>query len=244
MMTSARPYVSVIVPAYNAATFLGEAIQSIQQQGYESLEILVIDDGSTDNTAAIARSFGDSIRYLYQENSGPACARNTGLKMATGEIIAFLDADDLWPENKLELQLDYFLKNPSLEVVVGRVQYLLIEENKRIFQEISQPTLGVNLGAGLYKKSVFDKLGYFDSSMQQSEDVDLFMRIRENGVSMAAIDEVTLYYRIHGNNMTSDRDRQNTLFIKALKQSLDRRRKQEGTAKSLPNILPENNLTS
>jgi glycosyltransferase involved in cell wall biosynthesis len=242
-MNSDRPYISVIVPAYNAAAFLGEAIQSIQQQGYEFLEIIVIDDGSTDDTAAIARSFGDRIRYLYQENSGPACARNTGLKMAKGEIIAFLDADDLWPENKLEIQLDYFLKNPALEVVVGRVQYLLIEEDRRVFQEFSQPALGVNLGAGLYQKSLFDKLGYFDSSMQQSEDVDWLMRIRENRVPMAAIDAVTLYYRIHGNNMTRDRDRQNTLFIKALKQSLDRRRKVEGTAKSLPNVFNEKSLT-
>lgn len=231
-----RPYISVIIPTYNAASFLGEAIQSIQQQHYANLEIIIIDDGSTDNTTEVVGSFGDRVRYLYQENSGPSQARNTGLKVAQGEIIAFLDADDLWSEKKLEVQLNCFSENPALEVVVGRVQYLLIQGNQRIFKEFSQPSLGVNLGAGLYKRSVFDKLGYFDASMQQSEDVDLFMRIRENQIAMAAIEAVTLYYRIHDNNMTSDRAQQNTLFIKALKQSLDRRRKREGSARSLPKV--------
>lgn len=239
-MNSHTPLISVIVPAYNAAVFLTEAIQSIQQQCYDPLEIIVIDDGSTDETSEIAKNFNNILRYVYQENQGPAVARNTGLKLAEGEIIAFLDADDLWPENKLNSQLAYFNQEPSLEIVIGRVQCLLREDTTTgevKFKEFAQPTIAVNLGAGLFKKSVFDKLGYFDLSLRQSEDVDLFMRIREAGVSMATIETVTLYYRIHGDNITRDRTEQKTLFLKALKKSLDRRRQMEGIAATLPNLV-------
>lgn len=239
-MKSDLPLISVIIPVYNAEVFLEEALLSIQKQAYEPLEIIVVDDGSTDKTAEIATSFSDNVRYVDQENSGPALARNKGLRMAQGEIIAFLDADDLWPNNKIEIQLAYFIKNPLLEIVVGRVQYLLLSEiiyNKKTFKEFAQPSVGVNLGAGLYRKSVFEKLGYFDPALRLSEDVDLFMRIRENGISMAMIEAVTLYYRIHENNISRERERQHALFIKALKQSLNRRRQSEGTASSLPSLF-------
>lgn len=239
-MNSYRPLISVIIPAYNAATFLAEAIASIQQQAYETLEIIVIDDGSTDGTAEIAKKFNDSIRYVYQENGGPAVARNTGLKLANGEIIAFLDADDLWPENNLEVQLAYFERDPSLEVVMGRYQYLLLEsttDGERKFKEFGEPLVAVSSCTGLFKKSVFNRLGYFDVSLRQGEDVDLFMRLREAGIAMAAIEPVTLYYRIHGDNITRNRKKNQSLFLQALKKSLDRRREGQGIVKSLPSLL-------
>ncbi len=98
------PLVSVIVPCYNAARFLPEALATIRAQRYEPLEILVVDDGSTDNTPDVVSGFGSEVRYLRKPNGGPASARNLGLREARGEWIAFLDADDQWPEGKLELQ--------------------------------------------------------------------------------------------------------------------------------------------
>lgn len=238
-MNQNRPFISVIVPAYNAAAFLAEAIQSIQAQAYEPLEIIVVDDGSTDETAEIANRFDDSIRYVYQENGGPAIARNTGLKLAKGEIIAFLDADDLWPENKLDIQLSYFAKNPSLEIIMGRIQVMRLEskDNERLFKAFNKPSLGVNVGAGIYRKSVFDKIGYFDSALRQSEDLDLFMRVRENKIFMAMTEEVMLYYRLHDTNITREKEEKKTLIIKAFKQSLDRRRQCEKTAISMTDLL-------
>ncbi|HBE20937.1 MAG TPA: hypothetical protein DEG17_06730 [Cyanobacteria bacterium UBA11149] len=238
-MISNRSLISVIVPAYNAAKFLEKAIQSILKQAYEPLEIIVVDDGSTDATSHVVKRLDNSIRYIYQENAGPAIARNTGLKLAKGEIIAFLDADDLWPENKLDLQLEYLEKNPAMEIITGRIQVMQSEstDNKRLFPEFKQPSLGVNLGAGLYRKSVFEKLGYFDPSLRQSEDLDFMMRVREAGITMVMLEEITLYYRLHETNITLQIEEKKSLILKAFKQSLNRRRQRESIPTSLPNLI-------
>ena len=114
-MTGAENLVSVIVPAYNAASFLPKAIASIDRQGYHPLEIIVVDDGSTDNTAEVVRSLPSVSHYFHQENKGPSAARNVALKHAKGEFIAFLDSDDEWPVGKLELQLGRLRADPGLK---------------------------------------------------------------------------------------------------------------------------------
>ena len=111
--------VSVIIPVYNGEAFLVEAVESIQRQVHRPLEILIVDDGSTDNTAKIAAGFDDDVRYTFKPNGGPASARNTGLKMARGSVIGFLDVDDLWTEKKLEWQLTRFVSTPTLEIILG-----------------------------------------------------------------------------------------------------------------------------
>ncbi|NEP72062.1 MAG: glycosyltransferase family 2 protein [Okeania sp. SIO2G4] len=228
-MSFNNPLISVIVPAYNAEEYLEEALQSISKQNYEPLEIIVIDDGSTDKTASIAKGFSDKINYIYQENSGPAAARNTGIKIAQGEYIAFLDSDDIWGDNHLEILLNYLTQEPDLEAAMGRVQCMVVKENqqgKKIFEEFGEATINVNLGAGIYKKSVFIKQGYFDPNLQQSEDVDWFMRNKEAGIKIAMLEETTLYYRLHQDNISRDRKRGYSTFLNALKKSLDRRRNQ------------------
>ena len=121
---SATPLVSVIVPAYNAARFLPHAVESIRRQDYLPLEIVIVDDGSTDDTAEVARDLGSDIRYVYQPNAGPAAARNRGLEQARRELIAFLDADDEWPPDKLRIQVGRLLAEPELDVVTGRTHYI------------------------------------------------------------------------------------------------------------------------
>ena len=123
-MTIRENLVSVIVPAFNAASFLPHAVASIERQGYQALEIIVVDDGSTDSTAEVARSLPSVSKYFYQKNQGPSAARNVGLKQAEGEFIAFLDADDQWPAGKLDLQLGRLRAEPQLDVVLGRIKYV------------------------------------------------------------------------------------------------------------------------
>ena len=118
-MKSSRPMVTVIIPVYNGEEYLAEDIESVLGQTYHPLEIIVVDDGSTDDTATVASRFKELVRYIYQPNSGPAAARNRGLKMARGEVIGFVDADDLWVENKLDLQLGLLADNPSVQIVIG-----------------------------------------------------------------------------------------------------------------------------
>jgi glycosyltransferase involved in cell wall biosynthesis len=228
-VTSNQPLINVIIPVYNGAAFLAETIESIQQQAYEPLEIIIVDDGSTDESAEIAHRY-KGIRYTYQSNRGPATARNTGLRLAQGDIIGFLDQDDLWPANKLSLQVPILLKDPTLEVVLGRTQAMRLTSTangKREFVPFLGPRVHMLLSCALFRKSVFDKLGLFDETLQYyNDDLDWFMRAREVGISMIMLNEVTLFWRMHEENTSRDRLVRDHALTEVLKRSLDRRRQQ------------------
>lgn len=219
--------VSIIVPVYNGEAFLAEAVDNIQQQGWQPLEIIIIDDGSTDGTARVASSLKGNVRYVHQSNQGPAAARNKGLEIAGGNVIGFLDADDLWPEGKLETQLRHLSENPSVDIVLGKTQFMRQSESEdaRIaYEKYLKPGIFLNLGSGLFRRSVFEKVGFFDPKLYYSEDADWFIRARELEVSIALIEEITLFYRIHQNNMTLGKTPAEIGFLKVIKNSLDRRR--------------------
>lgn len=234
------PLVSVIIPAYNAQAFLSEAIESVREQNYNPLEIIVVDDGSTDRTAEIIACMGDSIRYSYQHNSGPAAARNKGLAMARGEIIAFLDSDDLWPPDKLHTQITWLVNNPKIDVVMGRVQYIGLftaRESKIPFESSNKTLVNTYLGCCVFRREVIDKIGAFDETLRYSEDHDWFLRAREQGIYITIIDKVTLYYRLHEQNMTRTKNTNGFQLAKVLKKSLDRRRRQNsGQVQLLPKL--------
>jgi glycosyltransferase involved in cell wall biosynthesis len=224
-----NPLVSVVIPVFNGERFLREAVQSVLDQQYAPLEIMIVDDGSTDGTATVARSLPATVRYLHQPNQGPAAARNRGIEQVQGGLIAFADADDLWPPAKLELQLPYLISDPGVEIVMGRVQ-LLSETG------LTESAFSVNLGCAVIRKSVFDRVGLFDETMRYSEDVDWFMRARESGAAIMTIDAVTLFYRQHEQNMTRGKSTSELNVLKALKRSLDRRRERASVAAALPNF--------
>lgn len=234
-----NPLVSVIIPAYNCERFLPEAVQSVLDQKYSPVEIVIVDDGSTDGTANVAGSFAETVRYLHQANQGPAAARNRGIEHAQGSLIAFADADDLWPANKLEQQLPYLIRDPRIDIVLGRIQQVQLSETNNgqtQSQEIGETAFSVNLGSAIIRKSVFERVGLFDETMRYSEDVDWFMRAREAGAVIVTIDAVTLVYRQHEQNMTRGKSTSELNVLKALKRSLDRRREHSGVAAALPSF--------
>ena len=224
-----NPLVSVIIPAYNAARFLPNAVASVRRQAYAPLEILIVDDGSQDDCARVAAELGEPVRYVRQEQSGPAAARNRGLELAQGEFVGFLDADDEWPEQKLSIQMSRLLASPELDIVLGRVHYVAIEGGEipdyYKFEEPDHVLSNVHLGSGLYRRRVFDQVGNFDASLHYCEDLDWFMRARELRVRLRILRPVTLIYRLHGGNMTRDRGRVDQFLSVALKRSIDRRRR-------------------
>jgi glycosyltransferase involved in cell wall biosynthesis len=228
------PLVSVIIPVFNGERFLREAVQSVREavhvsdEKYWPVEIIIVDDGSTDSTATVAGSLPEPVRYLHQTNQGPAAARNRGIENAKGRLIAFADADDLWPTDKLDLQLPYLLSDPKVDIVMGRIQQV------RLSASVNEPAFSVNLGSAVVRKSVFQRVGLFDESMRYSEDVDWFMRAREAGAAIVTIDAVTLFYRQHEQNMTRGKSTSELNVLKALKKSLDRRRERTGVASALP----------
>ncbi|MBP1745881.1 MAG: glycosyltransferase [Deltaproteobacteria bacterium] len=233
-MTSHLFFVSAIIPVYNGGAFLREAVESIRQQDYEPLEIIIVDDGSTDNTKEVAAGFGKEVRYVYQPNSGLPATRNKGLKMARGNVIAFLDVDDLWSKDKLKIQNPLLKESPFTEIVLGHTQILMLTgiiDGKHTFKEWSDPVLAMSVCSTVFRRSVFDKVGLFDETQRYGDDWDWFMRARELGVEMVIHKEVIHLYRRHGQNMTNQQALNNHYFIRLLKKSLDRRRFQsEGMA--------------
>ena len=230
-------YVSVVIPVYNGESFLAEAVRSIQEQNHKLLEIIVVDDGSVDGTARLAAEL--DVRYSYQVNRGLPAARNRGLELSRGDVITFLDVDDLWSRNKLRLQLAHLSENTATEIILGYtqlVQVLGFENGAHVSKEWSAPTLAMSMGAASFRRSVFDKIGLFDETQRYCDDLDWFMRARERGVSLLIHPQVTLYYRRHQNNMTNQIELGNQGMLRMLKKSLDRRRQEGRPAKSLERL--------
>lgn len=220
--------VSVIIPVFNGAFFLAGAIENVLAQGYEPVEIIVVDDGSTDNTAEIAAVYKHIITYHYQPNAGPSAARNCGIGLAQGTMIAFLDVDDSWSKNKLRIQTAHLQANPAIEIVQGLIQRVLKIDvgpsDQSGYEPISDSYNYINIGSALFRKSVFDKVGLFDETLRDNEDTDWFIRAWESGVSKVVLDEVTLYYHQHSNNMSHHQSPVNYGLTKLIKKHLDRLR--------------------
>lgn len=236
---SKKELISVIIPAFNAEKYLADAIESIQAQKYDPLEIIVVDDGSLDRTAQIANELKAPIRYFHQDHQGQPIASNSGLERARGEIIAFLDADDLWTEPKLENQLIQLNSDPSLDFVLGQVQRFYSKDTTDRGSEIvkvPENWMALSHGAGLFRKSIFTKVGLFDPEMKFCADIDWFMRAREKNASFIVTEDIVLLYRRHQSNLTLDQDSVNLYTIKAFKKSLHRRKNLTGVSQELPSL--------
>ncbi len=235
-----RDRLSVIIPAYDAASFIRQAIESVRAQAYHPLEVIVVDDGSRDNTADIAGSFGAPVICHRQENGGPPAARNRGLAMASGEYIGFLDADDLYEPGRLELQIGKLRQNPGVDIVIGRLtrEELASRPGEPMtFKPVeTEDQVNLHLGTCLFRRRVFERVGLMDERLRHSDDWDWFMRARELGVAMLLHGEIVLRQRLHGNNITRDRAANLHFLSVMLKHSLDRRRAASGQARTLPEL--------
>lgn len=202
-----NPLISCIVPTFNCKLYIAEALDSILAQTYRPIEIIVVDDGSTDGTPELLERYGDKIIYVKQDNLGPAAARNLGINMAQGEFIAFLDADDIWRKEKLDRQMAVFTENPELEICMTHIQNFWIPELKHEEERLRNHRFATELPGYvcqvlLAKYAVFDRIGLFDPSLRVSEDSDWFHRAREHGVVGKMIHEVMVYRRMHHNNLS------------------------------------------
>jgi len=180
------PETSVIIPTYNRFPFLKDAVDSVFAQTYSDFELIVIDDGSNDGTAAFCHSLKSCIRYEYQKNRGPSAARNAGISIARGEFITFLDSDDLWEKRKLERQIHFMKDRPEArvcytdEIWVRRgVRVNPKRKHRKYDGWIFQQSLGlcmVSPSSVLMRRSFFDVVGLFDESLPSCEDYDLWLR--------------------------------------------------------------------
>ena len=222
--------ISCIVPVYNGERYLSEALQSIFAQSYRPLEVIVVDDGSTDNTPQVVARFKNCIRYLEQSNKGPSATRNLGVSAARGDFVAFLDPDDLWHPEKLARQMARFEARPELDLCVAHVQLFWVpelrEEAARLRNQARLNTVpGYTTGTLLTSRTFFDTVGEFDASFWFGDATDWFLRAADGGAVMELLPDVLLYHRMHTTNLTrrqisASRDE----FLRIVKRSLDNRR--------------------
>jgi len=233
-MTVKKAPVSVIIPVFNGQRFIGEALESVRRQAWPPEDIIVVDDGSTDGTAGVVAAHQPGIRYVRQANQGPHAAQNTGLGLACRPFVAFLDADDVWPADKLQVQMDCFSHAPSPEIVLGHIQLYRSQRAGPAgltpeFDPYLAPFAGHTcFGSALFRRPVFDKVGPLNETMVYGADLDWFLRAREADVAMRMVDHVCLHYRLHSDNLTRDRRMRNHFLLKAIKNALDRRRRPPG----------------
>ncbi len=234
---SLLPLVSIVIPVYNGAPFLADAIQSVLTQKHRPLEVIVVDDGSEDSSATIADQFGPPVRCIRKPNGGVSSARNVGIEMAQGEILGFLDADDLFTPDKLTQQLPRLLADSAREIVIGRSQYHHLSSHpgqEARFEERGEDQLMLSLVAGLFRRSVFDRVGKFDESLRFAEDWDWFLRARELGVGFLLHREIVFHQRLHTANATRQQDLNQQGMLQVFRRSIERRRNRDGKAVSLP----------
>ena len=222
--------VTCIIPAYNAAPYLAAAVESARAQRYRPVEIIIVDDGSTDGTPDIAKGFGDAVTAVRQANQGPVVARNRGLDSANGAYIAFLDADDLWLPNKLTRQMACFQARPDLALCLSSMQNFSGPAPDAAAGRAAPETLSEPLPAGLQgaliQRSLFEQIGRFDTALAYKDGVDWLVRATESGAPVETIADVTLYRRVHETNRSRGRDRADRDELLAIARArLERQRK-------------------
>ena len=205
-----NPSISVIIPAYNYGRFIGEAIGGVLSQTLPAAEIIVVDDGSTDETAAEVAKFGDKVRYIKQENAGVCAARNKGVANSTGEFIAFLDADDIWHPTKLEKQIAKFAEDDAIGLVHCGMREFDSETGETIATHMEggegwvaddlllweKPVVNVSGTAIMISRNAFDEAGGFDTEMKVGEDWDFCYRVARK-YKAGFVREALVNYRSH-----------------------------------------------
>lgn len=226
-MSSAELSVSVVIPVFNRKCYLPEAIESVFNQSVPPYEVIVVDDGSTDGSAEVIKSFA-SVRYHFQPNQGVAAARNQGVRLAEGSFFAFLDSDDRWIVNKLSQQLSAFTANPDLDIVFGHVRQFYspeLDESARQAIRIPKEVIsGYHAGVMLIRREAFFKVGFFESHLKCGEFVSWYLRAIDSGLQIEMLPEVVMQRRLHQMNhgRTDSLDRSD--YVRIIKASLDRRR--------------------
>lgn len=213
-----QPLVSVIIPAYNAEKYLADSIGSVVGQSYPNVECIVVDDGSTDGTADVARRYGDRICYLRQANLERSAARNNGLAKAQGAYVSFLDADDLLAPQKIAEQVEFLAQHQEYEVAYSRVHYFT-EGPPRYFYSVRRPGPSgdillqlifsnfITVNAPLIRRRAIEKAGGFNSDLSHYEDWELLLRLSLTGAAFGFQDAVHAFCRMHEGNTVRDRVR-------------------------------------
>jgi glycosyltransferase involved in cell wall biosynthesis len=238
MHSNISPLVSIIIPSYNYDKYIDQTIINLCEQSYKNIEIIIVDDGSTDDTEKVVRSFIEKdarVKYFYQENKGLSAARNFGIEKSSGQYMQFLDADDLISKEKLKYQINHFLSDETLDISYTRAFYFTDENPNKLYktldltnEEWMPKLIGDKLStvkalfsynimpvnAALVKRSIINKVGLFNKSLKSLEDWEYWLRCSILG-KFSFIDELQAFalIRVHKTSMSQDRNRMLKLEI-------------------------------
>jgi glycosyltransferase involved in cell wall biosynthesis len=224
----AEPTVTAAIPVRDGEAYLAEAIESILAQSRPLDQVVVVDNGSSDRSAEIARGFAPAVELVHEPQPGIGAARNAALRAASGDLVAFLDADDLWEREKTALQLAALEAEPGLQLVFGHVRQFVSPDRVDAEAELpaapAAPQPGLYIGAMLARRSAIDAIGPWPEDVRVSDGLSFLLRAKELGLEQAMLAETVTLRRLHGDNHSIHNRDQRTEFARHLKRSLDRRR--------------------
>ncbi len=235
-MTDQRhaPLVSVMIPAYNAGRYLGEALDSVFAQSHRPIEVIVVDDGSEDGTAQVAESYGDRITFVQHARQGNGGARNTAVAEAHGDYFTFLDADDRFPPERVQLAVEALEADPELEAVFGHIHEFLtpdIDPEVRAKMRAPQEDMAfISPTVMLIRREAFLRIGDFDAGLNIGVTVDWAVRATDAGLRYRMLPKVALERRLHGENNGIRESHARNDYLHVLRASLERRRQDAAKA--------------
>lgn len=227
-MNDTKSLVSVVIAARDAERYLADAIDSVLAQTHRQVELVVVDDGSEDGTADVARGFGSQVRYHYQAWAGAGAARNRGVEVSAGGFVAFLDSDDLFPPERLARQVQAFERDPSLDAVFGRVVEFrsgdIDDRSLNGHRPVREPLASHFPTAMLVRRSAFERVGPFTTELTLGEGIDWYARAVDVGLHTRMLPDVVLHRRLHGSNLGIVSAGSRDDYLRVVKATLDRRR--------------------
>lgn len=220
--------ISVIIPVHNGERYLSEAIESVLAQTYHAIEVIVIDDGSTDGSADVAKQHAPRIRCYSQAHSGVSAALNHGIVLSRESFFAFLDADDLWTKDKLKRQMAVINNDPEVDAVFGHVEQFyspdLEEADRRRIRWHSRIAPGYSTGTMLIRREAFLRVGPFETKWQVGGFIEWYARAIEKGLKTTMLGRVLMRRRLHTSNMGIRERITQRDYLHVLKRNIDRRR--------------------
>lgn len=222
---------SIIIPVYNYELYLAEAIQSALDQSFPDKEVIVVNDGSSDGSGAVAEGFGDAIKYFSQDRGGNGSARNLGARMSEGDYLSFLDADDRLYPTKVAREVALLEADPQLDGARSLVREFIspeVSEEDRARVRAAHDVIPGLLHYGTMRRAAFDRIGGFTTDLQLAVGVDFSARWADLGLNSQLVEEVLVERRLHGSNNWSRESTRRSDLAKAVKASLERRRKAAG----------------
>lgn len=231
MRNELQPLVSVILPVFNTEKYVTESVESVLNQTYKNIEIICINDGSTDNSLEILKTFGEKITLInLEKNGGISVARNAGIEVAKGDYIAFMDADDVWTSEKIEHQINEFMKNEKLQISFTQFRCFispdLPEEVKQTRFCPPDPMPGYISATAVVKTNFFKLVGMFDPKWRVGEFIDWYARAQNMNAVSSLLPDICLLRRIHGTN-TGVTQRDSRLdYVRIAREALERKRQQ------------------